>query len=251
METLKHKLIITGQIEIKTGLHIGGSASNMEIGALDQNNIIKTADGIPYIPGSSLKGKLRNMLAKAVGSAKEGDEAEKGIGADVLFGISGDEKSKTDKEEVRKAEALLRVRDAYLSKKSLEELPKLDTDFEYSEVKYENTINRVTGVANPRPLERVPAGAVFEFEMIYDCFDSENEKDHLTALAFAMKMLQYDSLGGSGTRGSGKIEFRNIKVKEAVIDAKKMNVTVNENASDYKQFNDFKKDKDYDKDCDH
>ncbi|MBK5261556.1 MAG: type III-A CRISPR-associated RAMP protein Csm3 [Peptostreptococcaceae bacterium] len=247
MGTLKYKLIIIGQIEVKTGLHIGGSVSNMEIGALDQNNVIKTANGIPYIPGSSLKGKLRNMLAKAVGSKEVGDKEEKRIGSDALFGISGDEKNKNGKEEEKRTEALLRVRDAYLSEKSLTDLPKLETDFEYSEVKYENTINRVTGVANPRPLERVPAGAIFCFEMIYDCFDESEEPNHLQALAFAMKMLQYDSLGGSGTRGSGKIEFKNINISKAVINTNDMIVNPEQDCN-YNQFSDFKKDESYE-DC--
>lgn len=212
METLKHKLIIKGEIEAITGLHIGGSSSNMEIGALDQNNVIKTANGIPYIPGSSLKGKLRNMLAKAVGSTDVGDDKEKEYQIDKIFGVGA-------KDSQEFGEALLRVRDADLNLDSVENM---EMDFEYSEVKYENSIKRISGEATPRPIERVPAGAIFCFEMIYNCFDESEEPNHLQTLAFAMKMLQLDSLGGSGTRGSGKIKFKNIKVSKAEIDAENM-----------------------------
>jgi CRISPR-associated protein Csm3 len=234
METLKHKLIIKGQIKVITGLHIGGSSSSMEIGALDQNNVIKTANGIPYIPGSSLKGKLRNMLAKISGSESVDSPKEKMFEVDKIFGVGA-------KESKAYCEALLRVRDADLESESLKEM---EMDFEYSEVKYENSINRITGEATPRPIERVPAGAIFNFEMIYDCFDESKEKEHLQALAFAMKMLQHDSLGGSGTRGSGKIEFKNIEVSLVKIDVEKVQITeaTPEGLSVCSQFNDFKKD---------
>jgi len=225
MESLKHKLIIKGKIKVVTGLHIGGSSSSMEIGALDQNNVIKTANGIPYIPGSSLKGKLRNMLAKAIGSNEAGSKEEQTYEIDKIFGVGA-------KDSKGNGEALLRVRDADLDTESVEDF---EMDFEYSEVKYENTINRITGEANPRPLERVPAGAIFNFEMIYDCFDETKEIEHLQTLAFAMKMLQYDSLGGSGTRGSGKIKFKNIKVSKAVINTSEMVIKPEVDAK-YNQF---------------
>ncbi|BDD12951.1 type III-A CRISPR-associated RAMP protein Csm3 (plasmid) [Fulvitalea axinellae] len=216
---LNHKVIVRGSIRVVTGLHIGGSGSDMEIGGLDQNNIIKTAQGVPYIPGSSLKGKLRNMLAKATGSAKEGDEAEKALDAYKIFGLGAAEAKKKEKEKEGDKEvpkrvdlaALLRVRDAYLSNDSREYLEEKDLDFRYSEVKYENTINRVTGVANPRPLERVPAGAKFEFEMIYDGYDNGPTEKHLKTIAFAMELLELDSLGGSGSRGSGVVSFEDVK----------------------------------------
>lgn len=211
---LNNKVIITGKIKVITGLHIGGSSSGMEIGGLDQNNIIKTANGIPYIPGSSLKGKLRNMLAKATGSKAVGDQAEKDFGTAKIFGVGAND---TD----GYSEAYLRVRDAYLVKSSI---TNFNMDFEYSEVKYENTIDRIKGHANPRPLERVPSGAEFEFEMIYDSFVDENYKDDLKKISFAMQLLEKDSLGGSGTRGSGKIRFFDVKLENAKIDIDKSTI---------------------------
>lgn len=239
METLKHKLIIKGDIKVETGLHIGGSASNMEIGALDQNNIIKTADGVPFIPGSSLKGKLRNMLVKATGSPDVNDPKEKELDVSTIFGIGA-------KDNNGYSAALLRVRDANLIRESVEDM---EMDFEYSEVKYENTIDRITGNAKPRPLERVPAGAVFNFEMIYDCFIEQKETEHLQAIAFAMEMLQYDSLGGSGTRGSGKIKFENIKTFKVNINTKAKTIETEETKEEniyslFAKFNKKSKDED-------
>ncbi len=233
MNKLNNKTIISGRIKVITGLHIGGSSSAMEIGGLDQNNIIKTANGIPYIPGSSLKGKLRNMLAKVTGSTKVGDNAENDFGTTKLFGVGAN-----DTEGY--SEAYLRVRDAYLVKKSVENF---DMDFEYSEVKYENTIDRIKGSANPRPLERVPSGAEFEFEMIYDCFDNESDKDDLKKISFAMQLLEQDSLGGSGSRGSGKIRFFDVKLKNVEIDIDKSEINQCD-IVDEKDFDCFKINKD-------
>lgn len=236
METLKHKLIIKGQIEVVTGLHIGGSASGMEIGALDQNNVIKTANGIPYIPGSSLKGKLRNLLAKVIGSKSVEDPKEKELAVDKIFGVGA-------KDSEGYCEALLRVRDAYLDTSTVEDM---ELDFEYSEVKYENTIDRVKGTANPRPIERVPAGAKFNFEMIYDYFEDAKETEHLKTISFAMQLLEFDSLGGSGTRGSGKIVFKNIKLNKVKINVGQSEISYVEekDMTNYNQFDCFKKDED-------
>ena len=64
---LRGKIIFRGKISTQTGLHIGGSKASLKIGGMD-NEVLKTIDNKPYIPGSSLKGKLRSLLAKAEGS---------------------------------------------------------------------------------------------------------------------------------------------------------------------------------------
>jgi len=207
MGKLIGKYFIKGQIKAVTGLHIGGSKTALDIGGIDLN-VIKTAQGVPYIPGSSLKGKLRSMLAKEEGSEKPSTDSDK---VKEIFGESpsGDNK-------VGKITRLI-VRDSFLgNSKEMENKEGEFTDLEldYTEGKWENTIDRKSGTAgNPRQIERVPAGAIFDFEMVYDIYDDEDEngklkkESHLKEIKKAMRLLQDDYLGGSGSRGYGKIEF--------------------------------------------
>jgi CRISPR-associated protein Csm3 len=58
------KLLIKGEIEVVTGLHIGGSSSYSAIGAVDSPVVRDSVTGNPIIPGSSLKGKMRALLQK-------------------------------------------------------------------------------------------------------------------------------------------------------------------------------------------
>ncbi|MEL7221922.1 MAG: type III-A CRISPR-associated RAMP protein Csm3 [Bacteroidota bacterium] len=238
---LVSKLIITGQIEALTGLHIGGSKSSMDIGGVDLN-VIKNHNGIPFIPGSSLKGKLRSLLARIEGSMavspdRRGRANNVKTDQDVpyiqsIFGMAGDETDDNADQEISR----LIVRDALLI---AEESPNQDEfdemDFQFTDVKFENTIDRKKGVAqHPRQLERVPPGAQFTFEMIFDIYSKDEEntyeseeqeelknevertaRDHyLYALGIAMELLQDDYLGGQGTRGYGKVAFRNVEVKQ-------------------------------------
>lgn len=202
METkLTGKVIITGKILVKTGLHIGGSKSSLDIGGVDLN-VIKTPKGLPIIPGSSLKGKLRTMLAKKEGSEDVKEDSEK---IKRIFGDSGD---KNRSGQFTK----LMVRDAYLDEKHFKEnFLGIELDYEFSEVKWENTIDRKTGKAeHPRQIERVPAGAVFNFEMVYDVYNNDYKEDIETIIE-SMHLLCDDYLGGHGSRGYGKILFRDVK----------------------------------------
>ncbi len=215
---LEGKIIIKGKIIAETGLHIGGNKATKRIGELD-NPVIKDGTGKPYIPGSSLKGKIRSMLAKKEGSyavsKKDLSEADKHLKTDEsidwmmqIFGSSGD----NDKGNP----ARLIVRDAYL-----ENIGNAKTEFlddEYTQFKWENTVDRKTGTAkHPRQQERVPAGAIFCFEMIYDVFketDYQTTINHLNKILQALKLLQHDYIGGSGSRGYGKISFQIEKTPE-------------------------------------
>ncbi len=205
---LKGKYFIKGQIKAITGLHIGGSKTALDIGGIDLN-VIKTAEGIPYIPGSSLKGKLRSMLAKEQGSM-DVKEDEKNIRE--IFGFPPKQKNK-DGEEIPAEQTRLLVRDSFLNNENKEKMESKEGDFselelDYTEGKWENTIDRKSGTAgNPRQIERVPAGAIFDFEMIYDVYDDDKKEGHLKEIKKAMRLLQDDYLGGSGSRGYGKIEF--------------------------------------------
>jgi CRISPR-associated protein Csm3 len=216
MKKLVGKIFIKGKIVTQTGLHIGGSKSSLDIGGIDLN-VIKTPQGEPFIPGSSLKGKLRTMLARL-----EGSETVTGDSLNIkkIFGDSGDNDKKGQ------ATRLL-VRDSNLdASKFKQDFKGMDLDAtDYTESKWENTINRKTGTAeHPRQLERVPSGAEFDFEMVYDRFTQDGTEsdtaNDLILLRTAMRLLEGDYIGGSGSRGYGKIRFEGVKyttseVKEA------------------------------------
>ncbi len=198
------KIILNGDIRTLTGLHIGGSKSAYEVGGVDLN-VVKDAAGRPYIPGSSLKGKLRSMLGKKEGSTATENDSQS------IKEMFGDAKSKTI--------TRLYVRDALLDvAKFKDEYPKATEyqEFEFSGVKFENAIDRVSGTAANkalRQLERVPEKCVFKYEIIYNIHDDAQNgtklKDHLNAIHLAMKLVQDDYLGGQGSRGYGKIAFEN------------------------------------------
>jgi len=209
MKQLVKKIRIETTIELLTGLHIGGSKENVEIGGID-NPVIKLAskDGQPYIPGSSIKGKMRCLLEQAHGSVNVGDNEV----INNLFGFApnkaGDERDSIPSKVI--------VRDAMLTDESAKALRECDSlDMPYTENKFENVIDRVRGVAeHPRQSERVPAGAKFNLEMVVNVWDDDNEQDLMTLLNKAMNMLENDYLGGSGSRGYGQIKFGNIKKTE-------------------------------------
>ncbi|MCF8222297.1 MAG: type III-A CRISPR-associated RAMP protein Csm3 [Bacteroidales bacterium] len=204
MEKLTGKVILSGKITTLTGLHIGGSSSALDIGGIDLN-VIKTAAGLPFIPGSSIKGKLRNLLARKAGSPKVEDDP---VAISRIFGTSGDK-------SVTGPNTRLSVRDAMLDKKAFaEEFGNSELEYRYTEGKWENTIDRTKGSAkNPRQLERVPAGAEFCFEMVYDIYEDGKRDEDLKSIIESMRLLEDDYLGGSGSRGYGKIKFSEVKLE--------------------------------------
>ena len=222
------KYFIKGEILVKTGLHVGGSKTALDIGGID-TNVIKTANGVPYIPGSSLKGKLRSMLAREEGSE---DVKADSKGIREIFGFPPKQKDAGGK-EIDAEQTRLIVRDAFL--KNWEEMLNKKGEFKdlelaYTEGKWENSIDRKSGTAgSPRQIERVPPGAIFELELIYDVYDDKDgseklKKDsHIKLIKQAMRLLQDDYLGGSGSRGYGQIEFQNIQTGEKTIENYKEN----------------------------
>lgn len=237
MHKLIGKAFISGRIVVKTGLHIGGSKTVLDIGGVDLN-VIKTHLGVPYIPGSSLKGKLRSILAREEGSLAI--KREPGMPSDMtvdsenintIFGKGADKEAEGAQAQKTPEKCLLTrliVRDALLDtthfRKHFYDIEPDDKDFEddlvsYTEIKTENTINRMTGtVQHPRQLERVPANAEFDFEIIYNIFDEEEKVSHLNALMQALRILEDDYLGGSGSRGYGQIGFKGMKYEYKSID---------------------------------
>ena len=207
---LTSKIFISGTLKVVTGLHIGGSKTALDIGGIDLN-VIKTSEGIPYIPGSSLKGKLRSLLAREEGS----DSIPKD--SPILKLIFGDTGTNDEKAPLTR----IIVRDSMLSNKEAMEKKEgefTELELDYTEGKWENTIDRKTGTAeHPRQLERVPAGAEFSFELVYNEFDDGETGAHLTKIIKGMRLLEDDYLGGSGTRGYGKIKFENVKFETKTI----------------------------------
>ncbi|WP_337043881.1 type III-A CRISPR-associated RAMP protein Csm3 [Emticicia sp. 17c] len=200
------KIKITGTIEIITGLRIGAGNNDFELGSA-QLSVVKSK-GVPFIPGSSLKGKLRSLLAKYYGSASvETDQS-------IIKEIFGDAKGAkdTNQNETAQFRTRLLVRDCKLTKNILDTNPKATQTKEvYTETKWENVIKRMHGGAeHPREVERVPEGTEFEFEMIYDEYDDKKSASHLELLKLAFELLQDDYLGGSGSRGYGKVLIKNI-----------------------------------------
>jgi CRISPR-associated protein Csm3 len=236
---LKGRVFITFDIEAVTGLHIGGSDAGVEIGGVDKTVIRDKLTNRPYIPGSSLKGKMRSLLEKykglkqnqrigqgyihSCGAEYKGEELKaKGpkeyAACDVcqVFGVPGERDFSTPTRLV--------VRDTFLSEESAAKLENAQTDLPYTEVKTEVSIDRVTSAANPRQMERVPAGAMFDHaEMVFSLYQIQQENgqvhqaqadlNRLGVLLEAMQLVEDDYIGGLGSRGSGKIKFRNIKIE--------------------------------------
>lgn len=204
------KILIEGKLEVVTGLHIGGSSSFAAIGALDSPVVRNSRDNQPMIPGSSIKGKMRSLLARQRNQKISGnmDEDEEGILR--LFGSAKNGNVRVGR---------LIFSDLFLAEQDSLESP--------VEVKFENSINRLTAVANPRQLERVIPGTQFNLKLLYelkDTTDREKEKHaeyyqgteeewilkDFQSLIDGMKLLELDYLGGSGTRGYGQVRFCNL-----------------------------------------
>ncbi|MBD2389272.1 type III-A CRISPR-associated RAMP protein Csm3 [Aphanizomenon flos-aquae NRERC-008] len=274
------KFRIEGILIVETGLHIGGGEGKMDIGGLDKPVARDPITQYPYLPGSSIKGKLRSLLERVhnkplnrAGSRDtfryESDDLVDGYtelhtipytGARTcpisrLFGSTGgsdfwvkttdaiaenlDRVKQNDQfvTEIysgveyskilrgRNSPAKIIVRDCRLSEESAKKLERVDTGLYMTEWKWENGLDRVTAAANPRQIERVPAGAEFDFELVYTVEAEGSQTDDLTPeelqkafreaaedlrnIAIALSLLEDDALGGHGSRGYGKIRFKN------------------------------------------
>jgi CRISPR-associated protein Csm3 len=203
-------VVLSGHLECETGLHIG-EESMLEIGGVNNPIIKSPTTGYPYVPGSSIKGKMRSLMEWDEGCVEDDgavhtctDEAAVECTVCRVFGTPAETDAKT-------GPTRLSVRDAYPTNGTIELWKELNTELPYTEVKSENTINRVTSEANPRKLERVPKESKFEYELVYGVYDLGNggktDLDNLAAVERALFLLEDSALGGSGTRGSGKVTF--------------------------------------------
>ena len=205
------RIEISGIIEVCTGMHIGGSSQFSAIGAVDVPIVTDSFKKLPMIPGSSFKGKLRSLLAQKY-NPEENDSKDKIIttpGQDCnrilrLFGAGA------SNENLYKARLIFS--DMFIENES--DLRNMDINV--TEIKFENTINRLTGMSNPRQIERVVRGSEFGLRLIYNVVsENEIEKDFET-LADGFKLIQYDYLGGHGSRGYGKIKIKSLSLNTVI-----------------------------------
>lgn len=199
------KIRITGVLETKTGMHIGGSSAFSAIGAVDSPVIKDVRNGKPMVPGSSLKGKIRTLLAKKYNEAVVNPDND----AECIRRVFGS--AKKDKDNKVHASKII-VSDMFLMNE--DEIRNRGIE-SFTEVKFENSINRATAVANPRQIERAIKGLQFGIDMIYEVDNGKEDEviDDIKLLAEGMKMLEYDYLGGSGSRGYGKVQFFDMTAK--------------------------------------
>ncbi|MCI8983034.1 MAG: type III-A CRISPR-associated RAMP protein Csm3 [Hungatella sp.] len=198
------KIEITGTIEVVTGLHIGGSSAFSAIGSVDSPVIKDMQTGHPMIPGSSLKGKMRSLLAKQYNSfvAETPDDD-----AECLVSLFGSAK----KGHVHTSRVLFS--DSMMSNWDDLKAKGLTSQ---TEIKFENSIKRTTAVANPRQIERVIRGSRFPLNIMYEVKDEETILKDFQILTEGFRLIQYDYLGGNGSRGYGKVRFCDLHA-EAVI----------------------------------
>lgn len=209
---------ITGRIVLKSGLHIGAGDTEMRIGGTDNPVVKDPLTGQPYIPGSSLKGKIRSLLEWRHGlitfdgkvySFKQLREKDDPNGRALLKLFGGAPDKEVDGLVKEIGPTRLAFWDCPLDadwKKTVSDARNLLT----TEAKSENSINRIAGVAdNPRFTERVIAGAEFDFALTLKVIDKD---DLLPMVLDGLKLLELDSLGGSGSRGYGKIEFKALQL---------------------------------------
>lgn len=202
MATIKlvKKIIYTGTITLKTGLHIGGTNAALNIGGPDNFVVRNPISNVPYIPGSSLKGKMRALIEIATGTVGPDGKAsnDPNSHSGKLFGVA------TGKDNNRPSRLIVRDAELDLSRPEMFD----NTDLPYTESKTEVAIDRITAKAMPRTFERVPAGAQFKLNMVLNIFEGEDEEELKEILYRALRLLEDDYLGGHGSRGYGQVEIK-------------------------------------------
>lgn len=230
---------ISGEIKAKTGLHIGGISDSIDKGGIDSPVIKNPITNEPYIPGSSLRGKMRSLLEKKNALCSNPlvrlEEIAKGIWMEAYPEKKYQDESthRAKKSEVCRVfgdssckeavPSVLIVRDAFYNKPTREKY--MQEKLPVTEAKLEIAVDRITSHALPRTIERVPAGACFEFEVIYkvqtydngefvtddDCAEKKSNKallkDMDNILSVLLEIQEYDGLGGNTSRGYGRVQF--------------------------------------------
>jgi CRISPR-associated protein Csm3 len=212
------KIEITGTLTVLTGLHIGAGDGFSAIGATDKSVVRDPLTRLPMIPGTSLKGKLRTLLSRQYGADQGKFSSQPNHDHEHIRRLFGD--------TAEFMTGRLVFRDTRLANKDALEARGAKT---LTEVKFENTINRVTAVANPRQMERVIPGSEFAFSLLYEVsfgtpgkrrepsLPSANEiVEDFNAIVRGLKLLELDYLGGNGTRGYGQVKFGGLAARAAV-----------------------------------
>ena len=198
------KIVIRCELKVLTGMHIGASGAFSAIGAVDSPVVRDPMTQKPILPGSSLKGKLRTLLAQKYNESifTPCDDVAPEILR--LFGSA-------------KPGAIKRSRLLFgdMALTNMEELRGYGLH-SATEVKFENSINRVSTIANPRQIERAIRGTKFALNIVYDMQNETEAAADMKLLAEAMQLLEFDYLGGHGSRGYGKVKISGIQLRPVV-----------------------------------
>jgi CRISPR-associated protein Csm3 len=210
---LKEFRIYEGKMVCLSGLHIGAGKDAIEIGGVDATIIKHPITQMPYVPGSSLKGRMRSLLEKKDGKVNNSGEpcgcGTKNCRICTVFGAHKNMASQA-------GPTRMIVRDAKLSQDTEKEYKKQidDASKAFLEAKSENIIDRNIGTAkHPRTLERVPEGAEFDVEFVIQVYEGDDVNLLDQTLQEGLALVAQTFLGGSGSRGYGKVEFKMDPVK--------------------------------------
>lgn len=207
--------VLHAELVCRSGVHIGASDSEMHIGGIDNAVVKHPLTQEPYIPGSSIKGKVRSLLEWRSGFVSNGplnwqdyvnSHSDKVLAILKLFGVGGQVLTDAQAKEI--GPTRLSFWDCSLLPEWISSVR--TSEGSYTEVKTENSIDRIAGTAiNPRQTERVPADARFDFKVTVKVLDDENLLDTLLA---GLKLLELDGIGGSVSRGYGKVKFEKLSL---------------------------------------
>lgn len=195
---------IRGVLRCESGVHVGGSRDELEIGGLDNPVVKDVVTGEPYLPGSSIKGRLRSLLERDGGLGLQGGGEPHGCGERTCLFCKVFGPHKQTKHELGPSRLI--VRDAYLTEESRSRFRGGEPILE---VRTENMVNRRSNTAtNPRPVESVARGVTFDLQLALRLFEGDPEAEILDLVRRGLSLLEQDGIGGGISRGHGQITIR-------------------------------------------
>ncbi|PFG73555.1 type III-A CRISPR-associated RAMP protein Csm3 [Tepidiforma thermophila] len=229
--TITSILTLSSTVVARTGLRIGAQEASLTIGGVDNPVVRDPLTRQPYIPGSSIKGKMRSLLERVHGLDQnwaiqrnrvhvhvcEQEEEYSKCTLCQLFGAPAPQRERW------LCQTRLRFSDVFLTEASVKRLMDAATDLPFTELKSEAAIDRVTSAAVPRTMERVPAGAEFgPCDIGLFVYEGDRIATGLQWLTDGLDLLEADALGSSGARGSGRVAFTNISVRQLKVDGQRL-----------------------------